>query len=219
MEAARILIVEDEYIIADDIQVSLKDMGYSVCGMASFGEEAIEKAEKERPDLILMDIFLKGKMDGIETADKVRCMFNIPVVYLTAYGNNEILERAKITGAFGYLIKPFTDRALRAAIEMAIYKHHMEAEREQLIDDLKAALSQVKLLSGMLPICSNCKKIRDDKGYWNQIEQYIADHSEALFSHGICPDCVESLYGDEPWFKKAKDRKKCEPEDNLKPDK
>ncbi len=200
METARIFIVEDEYIIAEDIHLSLNDMGYSVCGMASFGEEAIEKVEKKQPDLVLMDIFLKGKMDGIETADKVRSNFNIPVVYLTAYANNDILDRAKLTGAFGYLIKPFTDKELRAAIEMAIYKHGMESEKEKLFNDLQAALAQAKLLSGMLPICASCKKIRDDKGYWNQIEKYISEHSEALFSHSICPECAESLYGNESWY-------------------
>ncbi len=205
METASIFIVEDEYIIADDIQLSLKDMGYSVCGMASAGEDAIEKVEKKRPDLILMDIFLKGKMDGIETADKVRSSYNIPVVYLTAYANNDILERAKVPGAFGYLIKPFTDKELRAAIEMAIYNHRLEGEKEKLITDLQAALSKVNVLSGMLPICASCKKIRDDKGYWNQIEKYISEHSEALFSHSICPDCAESLYGHESWYKRKRD--------------
>ena len=202
METASIFIVEDEYIIADGIQLSLKDMGYSVCGMASAGEDAIEKVEERQPDLILMDIFLKGEMDGIETADRVRSSYNIPVVYLTAYANNEILERAKIPGTFGYLIKPFTDKELRAAIEMAIYNHRLEGEKNRLINDLQAALSKIDVLSGVLPICSKCKKIRDDKGDWNQIEKYISEHSEALFSHSICPDCTENLYGHENWFKR-----------------
>ena len=202
MQAARIFVVEDEFIIAEDIQESLTDMGYSVCGLASFGEDAVEKVGKKRPDLVLMDIFLKGDMDGITTADKVRSLFNIPVVYLTAYANDAILERAKVTGPFGYLIKPFTDRELRAAIEMAIYKHNMEQEKERNLGELKTALNNVKQLSGLLPICANCKKIRDDAGYWNQIESYIAEHTDALFSHSICPDCAEHLYGDDKWYKK-----------------
>lgn len=202
MDTPQIFIVEDEFIIAEDIRESLKDMGYAVSGMSAFGEDAVEKIGVHQPGLVLMDIFLKGRMDGIETAEKVRDTFNIPVVYLTAYANNEILERAKLTGPFGYLIKPFTDRELRAAIEVALYKHRMEAEREQLITDLEAALDKVKLLSGLLPICAKCKKIRDDKGYWNQIEEYISANSDALFTHSICPDCTEIVYGNEPWFKK-----------------
>lgn len=206
MESPRILIVEDEFIIAEDIQESLVDMGYPVCGMAATGENAIEKAGQLSPDLILMDIFLKGDMDGIQTADRIRPL-NIPVVYLTAYASQDILTRAKITGAFGYLIKPFTDRELRAAIEMAVYKHRMEAERDKLIHELEDAMSKVKLLSGMLPICAKCKKIRDDEGFWTQIESYISRHSEALFSHSICPDCAESLYGGQKWFENNKEGK------------
>lgn len=201
---SKIFVVEDEFIIADDIQEGLKDLGYTVCGMAASGEEAIRKIKEAGPDLVLMDIFLKGEMDGIETADMVRTEYGIPVVYLTAYANPDVLERAKITGAFGYLIKPFTDRELHAAIEMAIYNHQMNKEREKLIQDLEAALAQVRTLKGMLPICSSCKKIRDDKGYWNQIEEYIAAHSHAEFSHGICPDCMEDLYGEEAWYHRLK---------------
>ena len=79
---------------------------------------------------------------------------------------------------------------------MALYKHKMEKEREKLIKELQDALAKVKKLSGFLPICSSCKKIRDDEGYWNQIESYIRDHSEAEFSHSICPECVKKLYPD-----------------------
>lgn len=215
MEAPQIFIVEDEFIIADDIQESLREIGYSVCGMAASGEAAMEKLEQIRPDLILMDVFLKGGMDGIETADRVRAAFDVPVVFLTAYANDDIIDKAKTTGAFGYLIKPFTDRELRAAIEMAMYKHRMEAERETLVKDLQTALSRVKTLSGLLPICSHCKKIRDDTGYWNQIETYIATHSDAMFSHGICPECADSLYGHESWYKKMQEKEQAGP-DNQK---
>lgn len=207
MEPSQIFIVEDEFIIAEDIGESLKEAGYAVCGMASSGQMALAALGSARPDLVLMDIFLKGEMDGIETAEKIRSDFDIPVVFLTAYAQNETIERATTTGAFAYLIKPFTDRELRAAIEMAIYKHRAEAEREKLVRDLQDALAKVKVLSGLLPICSHCKKIRDDTGYWNQIEHYIATHSDATFSHGICPDCTEALYGHETWYSKLKSRK------------
>jgi DNA-binding FadR family transcriptional regulator len=85
---------------------------------------------------------------------------------------------------------------LRAALEMAMARLGLERERERLITELQQALAQVKLLSGLLPICANCKKIRDDKGYWKQVETFISEHSEAIFSHGICPECVRKHYPD-----------------------
>jgi CheY-like chemotaxis protein len=122
MSRARILIVEDDRITAEDIRLSLGSLGYSVTGMASSGEEAIKKAEELHPDLVLMDIVLRGDMDGIEAAGRIRARFNIPVVYLTAYADDETLERAKLTQPFGYILKPFDDRELRSNIEMALYR-------------------------------------------------------------------------------------------------
>lgn len=99
-------------------------------------------------------------------------------------------------GADGYLIRPISNRELLARIAAMQRIILAERERDRLIEELKKALAQVKALSGLLPICSNCKKIRDDKGYWRQLEAYIRDHSEAEFTHGICPDCMKLLYGD-----------------------
>ena len=119
----RILIVEDEIMIAKDIESKLRNLGHESLPIVTSGEKAVEKAEKLRPDMILMDIVLDGKMDGIEAASQIRNRFNIPVVYLTAYADDEILERAKVTEPFGYMIKPFGERDLNSTIEMAIYKH------------------------------------------------------------------------------------------------
>lgn len=121
-----ILIVEDERIVADDIRMSLERLGYSVCGIVSSGEEAVEKAKGMRPDLVLMDIVLQGKMNGIEAAEVIRSGFDIPIVYLTAYSDHNTLERAKTSEPFGYILKPFEDRDLKTTIEMALYKHKME---------------------------------------------------------------------------------------------
>ncbi|SMC96253.1 CheY chemotaxis protein or a CheY-like REC (receiver) domain [Desulfocicer vacuolatum DSM 3385] len=206
METASVLIVEDEFIIAKDIQASLENMGYLVCAIVSSGEAAIKKLEQENPDLVLMDIILKGKMDGIEAAMQIRSLFNIPIVYLTAYADEDTLERAKITEPYGYVIKPFNDRELRIAIEMATYKHKMETKQEQLVADLQKALAEVKTLHGLLPVCTSCKKIRDDNGYWNQIESYIQEHSTAQISHSLCPECSDKLYGDEDWYIAMKDK-------------
>jgi len=196
MPKIRIMVVEDEWVIADDIQKSLRNLGYTVSSAVATGEEAIQKAEEDRPDIILMDIVLKGKMDGIEAAGNIQSRLNIPVIYLTAYDNKAALERAKLTEPFGYMIKPFQERELHTTIEMALYKHKSEKEKDKLIQKLRDALSKVKMLSGLIPICASCKKIRDDKGYWEHIELYIRDHSEADFTHSVCPDCSKKLYPD-----------------------
>lgn len=123
---ARIFIVEDSSVVALDLQRSLQNMGYHVMGVFSSGEEAIEVIPTLPADLIMMDIHLKGKLDGVETAAIIRSKVDIPVIYLTAYSDQETLERAKITDPFGYIIKPFEIRELNTAIEMALYKHKME---------------------------------------------------------------------------------------------
>lgn len=188
-ERARILVVEDESLIAKDLSLRLSDLGYEVAAIAHTGIAGVEAAEKHRPDLILMDIMLKGDMDGIEAATEIRKVSDIPVIYLTAYADEETLSRAKTTGAFGYILKPFEEREIRSAIEIALYKHKMDLE-------LKAARREIRVLNGLLPICASCKKIRDDKGYWNQLEVYIKDHSSAEFTHGYCPECAEDLLND-----------------------
>jgi len=120
---ADIFIVEDERIVAEDIQSRLKHLGYRVVGAISSGETAIQKAGEIRPDLVLMDIRLAGPMDGIEAAESIRVRFDIPVVFLTAHADDRTLELAKRTEPFGYVLKPFDDRELHTSIEMALYKH------------------------------------------------------------------------------------------------
>jgi len=194
MPKTRILVVEDDQLVAIDICTRLEALGfYDVAGKATTGEEAVKIVEELKPDLVLMDIVLKGVMDGIEAAGLIHSKYNIPVVYLTSYTDEEFLKRAKITVPFGYILKPFNARELHTTIEMAIYRHRADAEREKLITDLQEALSQVRTLRGCLPICATCKKIRDDKGYWTRIEQYIMDHTDADFTHGICPDCAKKF--------------------------
>ncbi len=122
----RILVVEDERIVAKDIENRLRNLGYAVVDITSSGEKAIEKAAELKPDMVLMDIRLKGHMDGIEAAERIRSKLDIPVVYLTAYGSESIIERAKITEPFGYIMKPFEDKELHTVIEIAVFRHGME---------------------------------------------------------------------------------------------
>jgi two-component system cell cycle sensor histidine kinase/response regulator CckA len=122
----KLMIVEDDQIVAMDLQGILQSLGYAVSAVVSRGEEAIEKAAQTRPDLALMDIRLRGDMDGIETAERIRARFDIPVVFLTAYADEATLERAKLTAPLAYVIKPFDQRELHSAIEVALYRYQME---------------------------------------------------------------------------------------------
>src|ERR1051326_9611143 len=118
-----ILVVEDENIVAKDIQQSLKKLGYEVLGVCSTGQDAMDKAEQTTPNLVLMDIMLKGDISGIEAAEYVRTKLHIPVIFLTAYADSSTLSKAKVTEPYGYIIKPFKEIALKTNIEMALYKH------------------------------------------------------------------------------------------------
>ncbi len=136
MNSRNIMVVEDEWIVSDQVCSDLKDYGYTVCQTASTGDDAIRKAEVERPDLILMDIVLKGKMDGIEAAERIISQFDIPIIYLTAYTNHEYIERAKQTRPFGYLVKPFVKKELHTNIEMALHKHEVDKSIKSYLDRL-----------------------------------------------------------------------------------
>lgn len=131
MAEARILVVEDESIISLQIRTMLRSMGYSVCGKASSGQEAIDKAGETRPDLVLMDVILKESMDGIEAAEQIRALYGIPVIFISGCADNETLQRARGVGHFAYLTKPFTERGLDSAIKMTIQKYGLEGQRKQ----------------------------------------------------------------------------------------
>jgi len=128
MAEGRILIVEDEHIVAIGIKRMLKGLGYTVTGVASSGEDAISKAESTFPDLVLMDIMLKGELDGVEAAKEIKERFDVPVVYLTAYSDSNVLERVKKTGPFGYIVKPFDEKDLHSNIEIALHRYRKEKE-------------------------------------------------------------------------------------------
>ncbi|HEY9246130.1 MAG TPA: response regulator, partial [Candidatus Methanoperedens sp.] len=126
-----------------DLQNRLKRMGYSVPSIASSGEEAIKKAKENRPDIVLMDIVLQGDMDGIEAAEKIRSLFDIPVIYLTAYSDESILQRAKIAEPFGYIIKPFRERDLQVNLEIALHKHEIDRKIRDSERWLAAAINSI----------------------------------------------------------------------------
>jgi len=143
MPGARIFIVEDEKIVSRDLQNVLESMGYEVAGVATSGEEAVGLIPGLRPDIVLMDIMLKGRMDGIEAAERVRSELEVPLIYLTAYADDMTLQRAKITEPYGYLLKPFDERDLSIAIEMALYRHRMENRVRESERWLSATLKNI----------------------------------------------------------------------------
>jgi CheY-like chemotaxis protein len=176
---SRILVIEDEAIVAADIQDRLEVLGYTVAGWGTTGAEALELARTTQPDLILMDIMLKGPMNGIQAAHLIRVELSIPVIFLTANSDEAVLEQAKVSEPFAYLLKPFEERQLRTNIEMALYKSRMEREREKLMKELQDAMATIKTLSGLLPICAWCKNVRDDGGYWMRVEHYVDPNAAA----------------------------------------
>lgn len=149
MSTSNIFVVEDESIIALDIKNSLRKSGYKVSGMATSATEALKKIAEVRPDLVLMDIQLRGEMDGVETAEQVRTQFQIPVVYLTAHADEHTLQRAKITQPFGYVLKPFEDKELTTTIEIALSRHQAEKAihqaflKEKELSELKSRFVSV----------------------------------------------------------------------------
>lgn len=190
----RILVVEDDPNVATVLTARLESLNYQVCGTAATGLEAISGVFRLHPDVVTMDILLQGEMNGIEAAEKIAESSDVPVIYMTCLSDRQVFERAIGTHPYGYIIKPYDINELRSAIEIAVVKHEAANAREALIARLQKALQEVKTLSGLLPICASCKKIRKGDSTWQEIEDFIANHSDADFTHGICPDCAHRLY-------------------------
>ena len=159
MNKIGILVVEDENIVAKDIQQSLKKLGYDVLGISATGEDAIEKAEHTKPNLVLMDIMLKGDISGIEAADHIRLKLNIPVIFLTAYADSSTLSKAKVTEPYGYIIKPFKEIDLQTNIEIALYKHE-KAKESQRERDFLYSLVETKSTKEVIFVKSNLKLVK-----------------------------------------------------------
>jgi len=139
----RVLIVEDERVVARDIEQQLTELGYQCAGSASTGEQALALVQSVQPDLVLMDIQLAGAMDGITAAQQIRDQFALPVVFLTAYTADDVLARAKLTEPFGYILKPFSERELRTVLSMALYKHQAETQLRNSTRQLQALSRRV----------------------------------------------------------------------------
>lgn len=175
--APRILIVEDENIVAKDLENRLKSLGYGVVGLTSSGEGAIEETKKLRPDLVLMDIRLKGRVDGIGAAKKIYDDFSTPVVYLTAYADEETLKRAKATAPYGYILKPFEDKELRANIETALYKHGIERKLKESEERYRDLFENA---NDLIQIIDEKGKFIDVNKKWLEVLDYVKEEVKKL---------------------------------------
>jgi PAS domain S-box-containing protein len=311
MNKQKILIVDDEAIVARELEGKLASLGYEVAGIASSAGEAIAMTAEASPDLVLMDMVLAGDASGIDAAAELRQRWSIPIVFMSASGDEASLQRAGVTAPHGYVLKPVSGRELSLVIDLALCKHEAATavneledrffavsidllcfldfngyfkrlnpawertlgftsaelmskpfiefvhpddrertlkqnravrgggqaltfenrylckdgsyrwfrwnaapdpadkviysvarditaekqahdEREKLVSELRVALAEVRTLREILPICSYCRKIRDDENYWHTVENYVARHTKTRFSHGICPSCMAS---------------------------
>ena len=189
-------------LIVDDVEKNievlgnlLSDRSYGIA-FAMSGEQALATVDELAPDLILLDIMMPG-MDGLEVCRTLKerpATRETPIIFLTARTEVEDIARGFEAGAVDYVTKPFQAAELLARVQTHIALKEARDERNRLIGELQTALDEVKVLSGLLPICSFCKKIRDDQGYWQKVEYYIARHSDATFSHGICPTCMKKHF-------------------------
>lgn len=209
-DALNILIVDDSNTSRILLQTILTNSGYGevLCAESardSFRllESLVDESGRSMVDLILMDILMPD-MDGIAATRTIKAdarYQDIPIIMVTVKDETESLERAFDAGAIDYISKPVDKVELRARVRSILRlkqetdrRRARECEKEKLIEELREALAKVRTLSGLLPICASCKMIRDDKGYWKQIESYIRANSDAEFTHSICPDCAKKLY-------------------------
>lgn len=195
-ESVRVLLIEDSPADAFMIEEMLSEAGGDfILERVSRLSEGIERISRGGLDIIISDLGLPDSQ-GMETVRTLipRAM-GVPLIVLTGLCDDQVGIPAVQEGAQDYLVKGQVNGAVLArSIRYAIERKLMENERERLIRELTDALATVKRLSGLLPICASCKKIRNDKGYWEQIDAYIREHSEAEFSHSLCPDCAHRLY-------------------------
>lgn len=202
MSKINVLVVEDESIVSKDIQHSLKKLGYNVVGASSTGEKAIELAGEERPDIILMDIMLKGDMNGIEAAERIKDLYSIPIVFLTAYADESTLSKAKITEPYGYILKPFKEIDLHTTIEMAVYKHGKEQEMVKERDLLFSLVENKEGSGDYIFVKSNSKLVKlnnSDIYYIEALKDYVVIHTDKVryTIHSTMKDIANKLSKDE----------------------
>ena len=191
-------------LIVDDNPKNLQVLGNILkvkecdIGVARGGNMALQMIRDINPDLVLLDIMMPD-LDGYEVCRRMKSSpetEEIPIIFLTARTETEDIVKGFRLGAVDYVTKPFNSVELLARVTTQLELKKAWDKQKDLVHQLQTALDEVKKLTGLLPICCHCKKIRDDEGYWTQVEGYISTHSEARFSHGVCPECMKEHYPD-----------------------
>ena len=191
----RVLVVEDDPLTAKIIAQYLLRGGFEVVGVVDNGEDAVVQAAAQDADLVLMDIGLRGLMDGAEAALQIRQNGGRPVIFVSEHCDISVLRRVKESEPFGFIVKPFAEEQLIVQIELALHRYQLEAERANLRPAQAVANEHLRELQGLLPICAGCKKIHEDDGRWTKPEEYFGKHADIEFTHSFCPDCENRLYG------------------------
>lgn len=190
-----ILIAEDDPVSCYMLEATLVKWGYSVT-IARDGAAALEAMQTaQAPQIAILD-WMMPNLDGVEVCQRLRAnpsRQGIYIILLTAKSEKQDIIRGLEAGADDYVIKPFDRDELRARIRVGCRVVELQEALAARVTELEEALANVKQLQGILPICSHCKKVRNDENYWEQVETYITTHTEAQFSHSICPDCFESI--------------------------
>jgi two-component system, response regulator PdtaR len=195
----RILVCESEGAIALDLQKSLQEMGYPVPSVTSTGEEAVAAARSMKPTLVIIEIQLKGTLDGIQAARLIKQWGEVPVVYLSTIFDKRIFDLARSTHPCGYLMKPFSESQLEATIALALSDHKTAASLDcrELPEANCSSPAQVnnshQILEdrNLVPICSSCKRVREASGSWSPVEDYLTEYFGIRFTHGLCPECLK----------------------------
>jgi len=198
----KILAVDDEPVNILLIESALEDE-YEIF-VALSGHDAISQLKEQKPDMILLDVMMPD-ISGFDVCKMIKSsaeFADIPIIFLTAMDSREDSRMGLDIGGIDYLTKPVDFDLLKLRVRNHIelkQRNDLVKEQRDLLalqkEELELALARVKQLEGIIPICSYCKKIKDDKSSWHQLEQYITDHSDALFSHGVCPECFEKQMG------------------------
>lgn len=192
-QSVSVVIAEDESLVGDLIAQELESLGIKVVGRASNGRQAVELTVSLRPDVVLMDIAMPV-MDGLVAAAAIQAECPTPVVILSAHDTAEDVAGATAVGVGAFLVKPPQGAELDRAITIARARHADLMELRRLNRELTTTLAEVKTLKGFLPICAGCKKIRDDKNYWEDVTVYVMKHTDVKFSHGLCPVCMPKYF-------------------------
>ena len=202
-DVPEILIVDDMQANVHIISLMLKAKGYKVRSALS-GTLALQTAKENPPDLILLDINMP-EMNGYEVCQWLKAdniLKEIPVIFITGLTETDDLVKAFSIGAVDYIAKPFQVEEVCARVKTHLRLRRLQIELSKSVSELQKALQDIRTLRGIIPICANCKSIRDDAGAWQEVENYVREHSDADFSHSLCPACAKNLY---PGIKLDKD--------------